>query len=141
MRHILVLLLGLLIPSVATAGCDPRYYVCDNPSYSQVVERAKSIPVVTGKRRQLGVDWATTHENIMNKRSYTQWSCTKTMLYTNTGNVNIALCMPLWMRRVPPETKLQFVFQEDATRRIPLRRALYVVTEASQAENLRYQFR
>lgn len=133
MPRFLVLLVGLLCSSPAVA-CNENFYVCDDPSYEEVWERAATVPVITAERRQLGTDWATTHQNLLHARLGGTWSCVKKMIRSEAGNYNAAFCMPEWMRRVPPRGEIRFVNQDDINRAQRLRRVLYLATPSSEWE-------
>ena len=142
MWSIIVLFLVLVpLGGPAQADCNPQQYVCDNPSLSEIHRRATDDPLVVIPRRLLGTDWARVHERVLNARSWVEWSCVKRMLPLPEGNINAALCMPAWMRRVPPEAILTFVYQGDITQGARLRRAMYIISPTSQAAYWRHQFR
>jgi len=100
------------------SGCNPQLEVCDFPSRTEIAARAELAPIVVTQRRLLGTWWNKTHERLIESYSYNRidYSCVEEMLVTHRGNFNAALCMPAWMRGVPPSATLTFRRIETNTR-------------------------
>ncbi len=128
-----VLLFGAL---PAFAGCNPQLEVCDFPSRTEIQKRAALVPEVITQRRVLGTQWSATHERFIARYTRIAYSCVEKVLVSPRGNFNAALCMPQWMRRVPPGATLTFARIETNTKTV-----LYLISMEDIYRYNRYRYR
>ncbi len=123
--------------TIVSAGCNPQLEVCDFPSRAEILKRAKLVPTVVAYRRDLGTQWSKTHERLLEQYSWFDYSCVEKVLVSPRGNFNAALCMPAWMRAVPPDAELTFVRIRSRTQTV-----IYVISWDDQRKyRYRYLYR
>ncbi len=80
---------------------------------------ASYVDTITKERRQLGIDWAETHERALSNRYHRPYSCVYvdvTVVDAGGETFKGALCMPQTCRALPPEETIVFYTNLAVTR-------------------------